>query len=87
MTAMFTTTDGAVDPTAAHDFALREQRARLKYDIVRMELDQRLEDLIRRAEIAQLKMKHNMLCPEERDDLTLEGEELLAEIELWKAYR
>ncbi|MEZ0280176.1 hypothetical protein [Methyloceanibacter sp.] len=43
---MFITTDGAVDPTAAHDFARREQLARLEYDIVRMELDQRLEDLI-----------------------------------------
>jgi hypothetical protein len=59
---------------SAHDFAYLELRAAWRY-------------LERRIQIAQVKEQHGLLTEEEQDALALEVAELVADIELWKAYR
>jgi hypothetical protein len=52
-----------------------------------MDLRVRCLALHRRAAIATIKMEYGLLSAWEQDELILEGKELAAAIELWRAYR
>jgi hypothetical protein len=78
MTAHITDT-GVFD--AALELALTER------ELQRMELRLRCNYMRQRAAIAHVRFEHGLLTAEEQDALVLEVQELLTEIEMWKAHK